>query len=147
MTKRSWPVIDEYSAPYWDGAAKGQLTVQKCDDCAAIVFPPYPECLECGCSDTTWLPMRGIGTVHSLGVVEDSILPGLEDLLPLRCALVELDEGPSAILPTNIFAETGEHVAVGTRVRVDFELTGDVHLPVFRPYTDQHDHGQLVDQA
>jgi uncharacterized protein len=133
MTTRSWPVVDEISAPYWDGAASGKLIMQRCDDCELFVFPPYPECLECGCRETSWVSMGGTGTVHSLAHVVDSILPGLEELLPLRCALVELDEGRGAILPTNVFADAGEAVAVGTRVRVDFESVHESRLPIFRP--------------
>jgi uncharacterized OB-fold protein len=107
--------------------------MQRCDECELFVFPPYPECLECGCRETSWVSMQGTGTVHSLANVVDSILPGLEELLPLRCALVELDEGRGAILPTNVFADAGAAVGVGTRVRVDFESVHESRLPIFRP--------------
>lgn len=113
--------------------------MQRCDECERFVFPPYPECLECGCRETSWVSMHGTGTVHSVANVVDSILPGLEELLPLRCALVELDEGRGAILPTNVFAHAGQAVAVGTRVRVDFESVKESRLPIFRPFeADTH---------
>ncbi len=128
MTTRSVPVVSELTAPYWEGAQNGHLTIQKCDDCSAMVFPPYPECLACSSGNLTWTKMKGTGVIHSVSRVASDILPGLEDLIPLYVALVELDESKSAIIPTNV---VGTEIVAGMPVRVKFESLGNVELPIF----------------
>ncbi|MGX7681289.1 Zn-ribbon domain-containing OB-fold protein [Jatrophihabitans sp. DSM 45814] len=137
MTVRSEPVLEEYSRPYWDAAAQGTLSIQRCISCDATVFPPYPECLECGSQDLKWIETSGRGVVHSASVVKSEILPGLEDRLPLVCALVSLDDAPDALIPTNIIDAIDVPVLHGTLVELAFEMAGTVALPVFRPRSDE----------
>ena len=34
------PIPDQASAFFWEGAARGELLVQRCEDCRAFQYPP-----------------------------------------------------------------------------------------------------------
>lgn len=144
MTVRSVPVMQDYSRAYWDAARQGRLAIQRCLHCRRHYFPPYPECLECGSGQVEWTEVSGRGRVHTVAIVRDPVLPGLDDRLPLVCALVELDEAPEALIPSNILIEPGAAVLPGDALTVDFEQIGDdVALPVFRPVQPSTSGGDL----
>jgi uncharacterized OB-fold protein len=136
MTVRSTPVRAAYADPYWDATEAGGIAIQVCRSCTEAVFPPFPECLACGSDDLKWTPTSGTGVVQAFSIVRDPILPGLEDQLPLHCALVRIDGYDTAVIPTNLVAEPGVVVEVGQRVEAVFEPCGVVQLPLFRPLAD-----------
>lgn len=43
-----------HSQPFWDGIARGQLTLQRCDACQATVFYPRLACPHCHSRTLTW---------------------------------------------------------------------------------------------
>jgi uncharacterized OB-fold protein len=124
------PVVDELSAFYWNGAARGKLLIQKCGGCGTLRFPPALACLDCHSFDATTIESAGRGLVWSYCF---PVRPTW-DFLPDRAALavVQLDEGIR--VPTNVTDVEPDDMKIGLPVEVWFDrVADDVALPMFRP--------------
>lgn len=123
------------SEPFWEGAKNGELKFQRCDDCNEVVFYPRPHCTKCGGTNLTWNTSTGEGTVYTFSVVRQNRNPAFSDLGAYAVAYVDVDEGFRML--TNIVGvdDPTQDVAIGQRVRVEFEPqdSGDYPIPVFRP--------------
>ena len=118
------------TAPFWDAAARHELTIQRCRACGAHQFYPRPFCLACDSADLVWVSAAGTGTVYAMTTVHLQVSPEFEP--PYVVAIVQLDEGPR--LMTNI-VEGG--CRIGDRVQVTWRARADAPpLPVFRPAAD-----------
>lgn len=116
------PVITADSAFFWDGAAEGELRLQRCGECHTLRHPPGPACPGCGSFKQEYAKAVGTGTVHSFVVHHHPPVPGRR--APYVVALVDLPEG------VRVVAEhRGPRPSIGDPVRVSFD--GD--LPIWRP--------------
>lgn len=98
--------MDPTLAPFWMGAAKGQVMIQRCNACGSHQFPPRPFCLTCDAEAPDWVPAAGQGMVYSLTTSHLPPDPGT------TVALVQLDEGPK------LLAVTGGGLRIGDRVHL-----------------------------
>lgn len=123
------------TAPYWAAAERGELVIQRCDECGRLQHPPRPICLSCLSDAVMFAPASGAGTIYSYTVVHRALIAELRTVVPYVLALIDLDEGVRLV--SLIRGCPPESVAVGQRVQVDFERVegphGGVTLPVFRP--------------
>jgi uncharacterized OB-fold protein len=125
------PHVTADAEPYWHGAAEGRLRLRRCDACATVIWYPRPFCPVCASTATSWFDAAGTGTVYSFTVTRKG-QGAYRDAGPYVLAYVELDEGPRML--TNIVGCPVDEVAVGQRVSVVFDDTGDgTALPRFRP--------------
>lgn len=132
MSKPKTSPIDPDAAPWWEGAARGELRYQRCEDCDSAIFYPRSLCPECFSSRLAWKAAAGGATVYALTVVHRPPDPQLASEAPYVVALVDVDEG-FRMLTRIIDAGPGE-VAVGQRVRLAFRKSPDgQELPCFRP--------------
>ncbi len=106
------PDADEaLTAPYFAGAARGELVIPRCDECRAFVWYPEARCPHDG-GALTWTPVSGRGTLFTWAVVRRAFLPAFEDRVPFVTALVALDDDPAIRLCTYLVdAEPGDLVA------------------------------------
>jgi len=126
------PRIDEESKGFWEACERGELYVQRCEDCGTIRFYPRGLCPECLSAQTEWLRCAGTGSIYTFTVVYQNQMGGFRDQLPYVLAYVELDEGPRLL--TNIEGCKPEEVHIGMRVEVRFdEVSPAVTLPKFVP--------------
>lgn len=125
------PDTDPLTAPYWEGARRGELLLQHCRACADCWHPPLPRCPSCLSPDVDWRPSSGAGRVYSYTVIHHATHPAVEDHVPYLVALVELREGPRMV--ANIRDCPADDVYVGMPVRVAFEPCGPATLPQFTP--------------
>lgn len=123
------PVVNRDNAYFFEGTAKGELRIQRCNACGALRHPPGPACPECGAFDRGHVVAAGEGTVFSYLVHHAPQVPGKE--LPLTIALVDLDEGVRMVAEMTGPVEIGDRVRVGWN-RVDDELT----LPIWTKVED-----------
>jgi uncharacterized OB-fold protein len=126
------PGMSPLTQPYWAGARRGELLLQRCGSCAHVWHPPLPRCPECHSSDVEWSPARGYGRVYTYTVAYHATHVAMADKVPYICALIELEEGPRVL--TNLRNCAEEEVSIGMPVRVVFEpLTPEITLPQFEP--------------
>jgi len=92
-------VDDPLTAPYFAGAARGELMITRCDVCADYVWYPREQCPRCS-GALSWTAVSGAGTLFSWAIVRRAFLPAFADRVPLVTALVALAEDPAVRLPT-----------------------------------------------
>jgi uncharacterized OB-fold protein len=88
------PQDTELTAPFWAAAARGQVLLQRCRDCAAVWHPPAPTCPAHPSHRIEWFAASGQGRLHSYTRVEHAAHPAVAAGLPYLVALIELAEGP-----------------------------------------------------
>ena len=92
-------VDDPLTAPYFAGAARGELMITRCDACDEYVWYPQERCPSCN-GELTWVPVSGAGTLFSWATVRRAFLPAFADQVPFVTALVALVEDSAVRLPT-----------------------------------------------
>jgi uncharacterized protein len=127
------PIPDHASAFFWEGAACGELLVQKCGDCQGFQYPPTVICEKCQSRDVRPQRVSGRGTLYALTVMHQAFLPMFAEDLPFTIALVDLDDAPGARLLTNIVGAAPGDLSAGDPLEVVFETRGGYALPQFRP--------------
>ena len=126
------PRTNDDSAPFWAATAEGRFTLQRCGECATVIWWPRSLCPECSSFDLAWFDASGEGSVYSYTIVHQSQGRRWNEVTPYVLAYVELDEGPRIM--TNIVDCDPAAVAVDTRVRVVWDDTGEGNaLPRFTP--------------
>ena len=118
---------------FWEGAAAGELRIQRCNGCGALRHPPGPVCPACHATDQGHVVSEGRGRVYSYVTHHAPQVPGKQ--LPLLLAVVELDEGVRMI--GELRHTAGGQVEIGTPVKVAFERIDDeLTLPVWQVVPD-----------
>ncbi|MGE0821844.1 MAG: Zn-ribbon domain-containing OB-fold protein [Candidatus Binatia bacterium] len=129
--KKPLPVIEKWSAPYWEAAKRHEFVAQKCRACGYMHLPPGPVCTNCLSDDQEWVRLSGKGTVNSFGVYHQLWHPGFKDEIPYNVALIELSEGPQII--SQVVGCANDELACGIEVEVTFDdVTPEISLPKFR---------------
>lgn len=130
--RKPMPEPDELSRPFFEGAQRGELMIQRCADCAAYLAPGSRVCSECMGEALEWVQASGRATLFTFAVMHQRYHPAFADDLPYNIAVVQLAEGPR--LNTNIVGVANEDLRVGMPLVVTFESRdGQGALPRFRP--------------
>lgn len=126
---------DDAAAPYLATAAGGVLSVERCNACDRLRWPPRPHCPHCRSLARSPAPVSGDGTLWSFTIVHAPTLPAFHNLLPMAVLIVELDDGAGLRLAGRLAVDVRDApLHVGMRLRVDFERRDDQRaLPVWRP--------------
>ncbi|MER5669628.1 Zn-ribbon domain-containing OB-fold protein [Pseudonocardia alni] len=130
MTGRPTPHPSPVSRPFWEACARHELVLQRCAACGTTVFYPRSVCPGCLSDRLDWVPVSGDATLYSYTVARRATHRRLADRVPYVIAIVELDEGPR--MTSTVVGSDPDDLAVGLRLRVDFEDAGDLAFPVFR---------------
>ncbi|MBY8859890.1 OB-fold domain-containing protein [Nocardia sp. CA2R105] len=128
---RPLPLLTLENEFFWTSGEDGNLRIQECESCAALIHPPQPICRYCRSRELGVRVVSGFGTLSSFTVNERFSLPGMP--APYVIAQVALEDDPRVRLTTNIIDADPDSLTLGMRVEVTFLADGDVWLPVFRP--------------
>lgn len=124
----------EPAAPFWAGAARGELVVPRCPSCDVWRWYPHghPHPL-------TWERVSGRATLFSWVVVTHPFLPAFADLVPFVTGLVAIDDAPGVRLATRIVDAEPASLDFDQPLEVVFRplsfpgVDGTVPAPLFRP--------------
>lgn len=126
------PQPDDASRPFFEGARRGVLMIERCLTCRAALAPGSIVCSECLSDQLEWVEASGRGTLFTFAVMHQRYHPGFAAEIPYNIGVVELSEGPR--LNTNVVGVANADLRVGMPVVVTFErLSDEVSLPRFRP--------------
>jgi hypothetical protein len=126
------PRPNRLSRPFWGGAKRHELLLQKCSACGHVWFPPSARCPECLSREYAWSKASGRGRVWSWIVMWQRYFPAFEADIPYNVAYVELEEGPK--LMTSIVGCENDAIYCDMEVEVVFEdVTPEIALPKFKP--------------
>ncbi len=128
MTKPAMSADTEF---FWEGAARGELLIQRCTDCKTLRHPPGPGCASCGSLEWDTVGSSGRGTVHSYAVHHYPPIPGHD--VPNVVALVDVEEGVRIL--ANLVGVAPDDVEIDMPVEVSFAERDGVMLPQWRPRT------------
>ncbi|SDE90810.1 hypothetical protein SAMN05660485_02076 [Blastococcus fimeti] len=124
------PVPTPETAPYWEGAAAGELRIQQCTSCTEYYFYPRPFCPRCGSDAVEWRVTSGRATLISY-VINHRTFPPSD--APLVIALVQLAEGPHMMTNVVGVEPLPENLPLDLPLRVTFEQRGEYAIPMFTP--------------
>lgn len=128
------PLPDEESEPFWQGAARHELVVQRCRSCGWLAYPPSVVCRRCPGDppDFEWVPLSGEGRLKTWTVVRDAFLPAFAEEAPYVIAEVELVEQEGLRIIARLAGVDPGRLALGMAVRVEFDDRADgVSVPQF----------------
>lgn len=129
QSQRPVPVPDEASAPFFEGAARGELMLQRCRSCGTFMWPVRARCVECFSRDVEWEAASGRAELYSFVVVHQPY-PGFEE--PYVLAAVQTPEGVR--FNTSIVGADADELSIGMQLTVVFEqVSDDVVVPKFEP--------------
>lgn len=116
MAQQSETSIVDIDAPYWEGAARGVLVLQQCEDCGQIRHYPRLMCSNCHSLRVGHVEATGRGRVVSWTISHHAFSPKFAEEVPYALVTVELDEGVRILGR----AETDFELEVDRQVRVEF---------------------------
>jgi uncharacterized protein len=123
------PPDDPANRPFWDGAKRGVLMLQRCLDCGRHRFPAARYCTQCRGERSEWVATPGAGVVESYCTFHRAYWPAFARDVPYDVVQVRLDEG------VRLFSNlVGGKARSGMRVRAKFDpVTPEVTLVKFAP--------------
>lgn len=132
-------VADESVREFFAGAARGELCIPRCVECARWCWYPEPVCPACG-GRLEWKVTSGRATLFSWAVVWRAFLPAFADIVPFVTALVALEEDPAVRIVTMIIDVSPDALradmpvdAVFRPLRFPTVPDREVIVPMFRP--------------
>jgi uncharacterized OB-fold protein len=128
---RPVPEPDGLSGPYWEGANRGELWIQRCRGCQAWQWGPEWICHACLSFDVGWERVEGRGRIYSWERVWHPVHPALKDAPPYVAVLVELSEAGNVRMIGNLLGDPRQEVRIGAHVEAVFEH----HQDATPPYT------------
>ena len=140
--RSEFPLPDVHWEPareLWEGAARGELRMPRCDSCGRWVWYPQPPCRHCGAAQWTWTTASGRGRLFSWSVVRHAWIPQFADRLPFVTGLVALEEDPAVRLVTYVVDCAPPDLRCDMPVRAVFRplrypgVRGEVTAPMFAP--------------
>jgi uncharacterized OB-fold protein len=133
------PVPDAASAPFFDGALRGQLMLLRCGRCATFMSPTAylrtprrARCVACFSAELEWTPATGQATLYSFALMHQRYDEAFAAELPYNIAVVETEEGVR--LTSQVVDCDNDRLRIGMPLEVTFErMSEDVAVPKFRP--------------
>jgi len=120
------PIRDEFRA----GLARGELLLQKCNDCGKLNMYPRHACPHCQSLSLGWQQSTGHGVLHSFTVLRVGAPEGFDKELPYALGVVKLDEGVQLL--GRLVAESGDWQSYQCDDRVEFRPATSTG-PGYRP--------------
>jgi uncharacterized OB-fold protein len=131
MDGRPVPVVDDIdTGPFFAAAQRGELAVQVCNQCDAVLHLPRAYCQDCGSWDSRWQATNGRGRLYSWTVATHQVMPSMP--VPYTIVMVAVDEYPTVRLLGYLEGEPELHEGQAMQVRFD-QVTDDVVVPHWDP--------------
>ena len=121
---------DESSSPFFDGSARGEFLIRRCQTCASASEPQATTCASCSGIDLVWEPASGRARLVSWAVTYN-----VDEEQPTVLAIAELEEGPWWW--SQIADADPEALDVDMALHIEFDRSGDSEsVPIFRIASD-----------
>ena len=122
---------------FFEGTKKGELSVQNCQDCSSMLWPPRVNCPRCASFSMGWTATNGKGNLFSWSRIHHTVLPYFAAKAPYVVAIIQLDDVPVRMIG-ELRSGNDTHLRLGTQLVVSFEdLTPDCTLPYWTPAVEE----------
>ena len=127
------PTPVSWDRGFWESAARGILSMQRCETCGRLQFYPRPVCTACFSTQLSWQPVSGTGVVEAFTLVRVPVREAFRPDVPIMLAEIQLREGVRMI--SRIVGAPEDGIHVGDEVTVTFlpSADGTSLIPHFRP--------------
>ena len=134
MTESAYPqpTLTSTNAPLIEGWRRGELMLQHCTQCRAVIFFPRHMCPQCWSIEIEWKRSSGRGKIVSYSHVYSQVAAPFAAEAPILLAEIALDDG-GAMLARVI---SSEPAAIKSGMRVELLPMPEAArfpLPTFRP--------------
>jgi uncharacterized protein len=125
---------DPDSVGFWRWCQRGELRIQRCDECELFIHFPAPICPRCLSLKTHWAKVSGLGRIYAMTVIHHAISEAFKSQVPYVVAWIELEEQSGLRLLANVVDSDTDAVRIGASVEVKF-VRGNTGLllPAFAP--------------
>ena len=131
-TPASAPPDYDFTRPFWDGVAAGEIRLPRCSACRAWQWYPLPGVDHCPSAPLEWTALSPHGSIYTFTIVRRPFLPGATKAdVPVTTVLIELDDAPDVRLVGRL--ADGVEPRVGMRVTAVFDHGGDAADVRFTP--------------
>lgn len=131
------PLINALTQPYWQAAARGELALQRCQNCRHWIHFPEPRCPGCTSQDLSFETVSGQGEIETFSVIHRSFVQGFDDS-PYAIAWIALPEQMGLRVMSNIINCPLDAITIGHAVTLCFEKRGEFgQLPQFTLSTNE----------
>jgi uncharacterized OB-fold protein len=128
------PIPDELTQFFWDGVARHELWIQRCQACGHYIHYPKTICRYCQSRDLAGERVSGRATLYSWTIATQPFDPFWVDRIPYTLATVELAEQARLMFLTQVVDCPEEELTAGMPLEVMFEaLSPELTVPFFRP--------------
>jgi uncharacterized OB-fold protein len=128
------PQPDAVTQFFWDGVARHELWIQRCQTCGHYLHYPKILCRFCQSEDVAGERVSGRATLYTWTVAVQPFLPFYVDRIPYIVATVELVEQRGLMFMSQIVECAEEDLRIDLPLEVVFvELAPELTLPFFRP--------------
>jgi uncharacterized protein len=127
------PAIPAETRPFWDSTERGQLMVERCDECGLYVFPLRGVCRRCWSRGLSLIEVHPPGILYSWTVNYHPWTPGIR---PYPIGIVELPEYQDIRFVAPIDGLVGEPT-IGQKLGFGFgpaAALGGLHRLHFTPW-------------
>lgn len=111
--------VDDENRPFWEGAKRHEVVMQRCTACGRFRFPASGYCASCRSDQSSWVRLSGRGVIESHCIFHKAYFEAFASRVPYNVALVALEEGPK--LFTNIVGIANSELRIGQAVSPVFE--------------------------
>lgn len=119
---------DQWTEPFWQATARGELTLPRCASCSTHRWPPGPFCPQCRSQEVEWVP-AGPAILYSYTVVRQPAADG--EMKLIAPALVEFPEAGGVRIVAAIVDTPLEAIAIGSPLTLGWNRSGEDNVPVF----------------
>lgn len=125
------PRFTSTNRPYWDSLNRGKFSMQCCEACGHMQFPPQPSCANCLSFDHMgWKEVSGRGRIWSGIVMHKTYIRSFGPDTPYNVVMVQLEEGP---LLMSTLIDGNDRIECDAPVEVVLDrVTEDLVLPKFK---------------
>jgi uncharacterized OB-fold protein len=116
---RAKPMATRETAPFWEAASAGALSLPRCRQCKRLFYPPPPRCTHCLTPSLEWETLSGLGRLASWTTIHVNLSAGLR--APFVIGEVELAEQAGLIIAATVVGASADGLRVGAPMRMTFE--------------------------
>jgi len=128
------PLPDASSQFFWEGVARDELWILRCQNSGHYIHLPKPMCRFCQSRDLAPEQVSGRATLYSWTVAMQPFHPFFVDRIPYVIATVELVEQQRLMLVSNVVDCAEDDLRGDMPLEVVFrEIAEGLTLPLFRP--------------
>jgi uncharacterized OB-fold protein len=119
------PWVTDEDREFWEGAARGEVRIQRCGACGLHQHYARFLCSHCGSDDLSWVTASGMGTVYSFTVIRQNGVPPFKARTPFVVATVDLDEAGARLIAAMPSVDPEAGAEIGMRVQATFRPADD----------------------